>query len=272
MRAILFLLLIALLTACEPAPTPFPVDVPVTPTPTPVPTEIPLVRYALGAETTGFVTDYDLIAASAEVEQLTQPINPAQLGLRYDIVATYGEVPGWSRSEITRRVMLVINPEMQPLNMQVGDLLRRAINPQAVVNDLPIPNLTPASPTPTITPGQIRTEFANLGRPDGFPVTMGHLPLPGVEAVSVQLANVNIQARLREYPSSEALMSAFAEDQLQLALVAWTTEAEKQAWVDLTSVDFVLDLFALPISYQAIPELRISFTPDGWPIATRSES
>jgi len=261
--------MLVLLAACEPAPTPFPVEVPVTPTPTPEPTEIPPIRYALGQETLGAVSDFNQIAAVAQIEQLNAPAISTELGFRYDLVATFGEYTGWNRSEIAQTVMLVMNPASQPLTMQIGDLIARALNPQAIANDVLIPGIQPDESAPSLTPTEIRSEFANLGRPDGFVITMGHLPIPGIEQVTDHLMAMNIEPRLTSFQTDAEIINAFETGQIQMALIFWTSAEEKQNWIDRSSVDFAIDLYTLPISYQAIPELTITFPRDGWPLPSR---
>src|SRR5512145_2156078 len=149
------------LTACEPEPTPFPVDVPLAETAvlTPPPavtleatSAAPgVVRYALAANTTGLVADLPLLAASAQVETLTEPVNPADLGLRYDLIAAYGDLPGSARSPVMPHVALIINPAAPPLdNPELVAVIRRSLNPNEMLETLNLPGAVP-EPAETVT-------------------------------------------------------------------------------------------------------------------------
>lgn len=260
-----------LLTACEAKPTPFPVDIPVTPTVTPDPTPIPPVRYALAPNTAGFVTDIDRIRATAQVEQLTNTVNPSDLGLLYDLVAVFGEYPGWTRTDVTPQVMFLVNPNAAPLDVQTAFLIRLSVNADEVVNALGIPGVAAADPPPDtlpLTPQEIRAEFANLGRPDGFRLALGYVPVPGADTIFAQLNTVNVETR-RVLAADEQIRADLAAGRLHLAIVTWYTPEEQQAWRDLVGTDYALDLYNLPISFLAIPELTVTFTEGGWPLARR---
>lgn len=269
---VLLLILSTLLTACEEQATPFPVDIPVTPTPTPIPTAIPPVRYALAANTIGFVPVLDRIRETAEVLQLDEPtVNPAELGTRFDIIAAYGEYPEWTRSPVTPHVMLVTNPDTAPLDVQLAFILRAAPDPAEVIATLAIPGLMPVDPPENfipLTPAQLRTELANLGRPDGLRLKLGHVAVPGVDVLVTQFAAANVETRLTA-GTNESLREALESGAVQMALITWHTEAERTAWVDLFGLENVRELYSLPISYLALPELSIEITGSGWPVATR---
>src|SRR5262245_16264955 len=85
---------VLLVAACGPEATPYPVDIPSATTSTPQTSDTSTIRYALAANTNGLVSDLSLIQASAQIEQLTEAVNPADLGNRYDLVAAYGDLPG----------------------------------------------------------------------------------------------------------------------------------------------------------------------------------
>jgi hypothetical protein len=265
----LALLILLLLAACEPEPTPFPVDLPVTPTDPAQATEPPLVRYALAANTEGFVAELELIAAGAVVEQLREPVDPADLGARYDIVAAYGDYDGWTRSDITPQVALVIDSQSAPLTPALAAVIRRGIDPAATLASLDIPGALPvADSADPVTPGALRAELANLGRPDGLRLALAYAYTPGADEIAGQLAAINVDTR-RFALGSDEIGAALAAGSAHLALVTWTTPDERAVWVERFGAEHVTDLYALPISYDALPELTITLTPGGWPLARR---
>ncbi len=267
MRRFLFAILI-LFAACTPEATPFPVNLPETPTTTPPPTIPPPVRYALAANTEGFIADMDMIAAVGQVEQLADNGNDAELGVQYDIVAAYGDWSGWTRSTVMPHVSLVINTALTPLdNSLLANIVRRSIDPQAVVNTLDIPGAA-ADVVETSAPHTLRTELANLGWPDGFELAVGYVYTPGVFEISRQLKASSIENRPL-LMGSEDVRAAIEAGRLHLALVMWTTQEERETWESLVGDANVIDLYIAPISYHALPELSITFTPGGWPIAAR---
>ncbi|MBC7812066.1 MAG: hypothetical protein H7175_13010, partial [Burkholderiales bacterium] len=67
------------------------------------------------------------------------------------------------------------------------------------------------------------------------------------------------------------IAAALTDGRASLALIVWTEQSQRANWVTLLGETNVIDLYALPISYQALPELTISrFTPDGWPLPERA--
>jgi hypothetical protein len=264
----LALLILLLLAACEPEPTPFPVDLPVTPTNPADATEPPPVRYALAANTEGFIAELELIAAGTVVEQLSDPVDPADLGARYDIVAAYGYYDGWTRSDITPQVALVIDSQSAPLTPALAAVIRRGIDPAAALASLDIPGALPADEASGDPPGALRAELANLGRPDGLRLALAYAYIPGADEIAGQLAAINVDTR-RFALGSDEIGAALAAGSAHLALVTWTTPDERAVWVERFGAEHVTDLYALPISYDALPELTITLTPGGWPLARR---
>jgi hypothetical protein len=261
--------MILALSSCGPEPTPFPVDLPVTPTNPPPPTEAPPLRYALAANTQGFVAEIDQIEAAAQVIQLTDPANLADLGESYDIVAAYGALDGWQRTDVMLHGMLVIDPAGATLNQNAADLLARSVNAQMVLDALEIPGalIDPDVPVPHAS-AELRTIFANMGRPDGLQLVLGYAYTPGVFQVAEQLAAANVETRLAVMTNAE-IRTAFETGNIQLALVTWTTPDEQAAWQALFGEQYAINLYSLPVSYRAIPELVITLSPDGWPMAAR---
>jgi hypothetical protein len=260
-------LLLLALAACAPEATPFPVDMPTPVIETPIPSVPPPIRYALHPNTEGYVAEMDMLTAAAQVEQLAEPINPDDLGNRYDLVAAYGEWSGWTRSPITPHAALIINTHGNPLNSPVlAAIVRRSPQPEALLTDLNLPGVV-ADVIENDTPQTLRTELANRGYPDGLELTLGHAYVPGVDSLSTQLHKAGINNRPLLL-SQEEIRTALDEGWLHLALVTWQTPEEREQWTQDAGMENVLDLYILPISYRTLPELTITFSPGGWPIAT----
>ena len=264
-RVCIILTFVMLAAACNgEEATPFPAELPPTPTLEPEATGIPPVRYVLAANTIGYVAELEQLENTAEVTSISESIDPASLGAAFDIVATYGSYENWTRSEVTPQVMLVINPDAAPLTPDLADALRRAINPQPVVEALELPGVIPAVAV-TTSDRAIREELANLGRPDGLQIALGHAFVPGAAQVAAQLEAINVQTRLLARPNEE-IQTALETGRIQMALVTWTTTEQQAEWRSLFGAAYTVDLYNLPISYLAVPELSISFTPGGWPL------
>lgn len=271
------LLLAAVLAACGPEATPFPVDIP---TPSAAVTSVPAaapdtapdetvetgeLRYALAPNTTDFVTDLPLLEQSARLIMLDAPVNPADAGSRYDLIAAYGDLPGGQRSPVGHQIALLINPRLPPLDdSAVVAVLRHTINPQAVLTALDIPGAAaePLESAPTKT---LREELANAGWPDGFDLEL--LPnAPGAAPVAAALGTAGITVHVRDAADTAA---AFEAGTAHLALVAWTAPEVQTEWETRVGAANVLPLYSLPVSYLAAPGLNITFTPDGWPLPAR---
>ena len=243
-------------------------DIPTIDNATPLPGDAPTIRYALAANTVGFVSDLSLIQASAQVEQLTEPIDANDLGNRYDLLAAYGDLPAGIRSPVTPHVALVVNPATHPLDDPfLMNIFYRSLNPQAIIDTLAIPG-TVADTREASTPTTLRTELANAGWPDGLSLSMAFADTPGAPQIITQLQAAGIQARLSPMGESE-IRKAFDEGYIQAALIAWKSPEERTEWVDRFGDVNVIDLYSIPISYIAVPELRITFTPGGWPLPSR---
>jgi hypothetical protein len=262
------LLLAALFAACAPTPTPFPVDIPQAATATLTPNAAQPIRYVLAANTDGFVADLALIQSSAKVEQLSDPINPSDLGSRYDLVAAYGDWSGWTRAPAPLHVSLLLNASIAPLNDGlVANIVRHCIDPQAVLAALNIPGAA-ANAAETSAPAALKTELANQGYPDGFELTLAYAYTPGVTQIADQLRRVNIDTA-PDLMSDNEVQAALDAKWLNLALIAWITSEQRQVWVSRVGEANVIDLYTLPVSYLALPELNITFTPGGFPLAHR---
>jgi hypothetical protein len=257
------LLVTTVLTACQPKPTPFPVDIPPTPTLTPVPGAPNPIRYALAANTAGLVADMNLIAASGSIEQLTADPNPADIGARFDVIAAYGKWPDAAESPVLPRVALVIHSTLAPFDdPAVVDVVRRALNPSTIVSSLEIPGAE-AAPIATAAPIELRTALANAGWPDGFDVIITYTPIAGLTQITEQFAAIGINSQFVPLANSKW-------ERVHLAIITWATPEERAEWATRAGADSnVIDLFSLPISYWAAREFSITFTPGGWPLATR---
>ena len=257
-------LALALLAACEPDATPLPAFIAPTATTAPATATPGPVRYALTADTRGSVADLALLEASAEVVTLGQD-DPTGLG-GYALMAGYGDRPGWARSPVTPRVSLVIGALRSPLDRpEMAELIVHAIDAPSLVAASGIGGSEP------LLVGEIHvthTALANAGWPDGFDVALGDAGLPGADAVLQQLTALGLNVS-RVTLAPDALVPALVDGRANLALVAWTDESERQALTDAVGVDRVTDLYTLPITFQAVDGLRLTFTPGGWPLVSR---
>lgn len=262
-RILPFLILVLLLASCEPAATPFPVELAATATPTlPPSTPVP-IRYALAPNTAGLIADLTLMQGGGIVQQLSVLPDPTGIGSEYDVVVIYGDFNGWTRASAPT-ISLVIGPDMEPA---LADILRRAIDAQGIIAALDISGATAASSAHTPAP-ILRIELANMGRPDGFGINLGYAYTPGASQITAQLTAANIQSRLSLQTNTD-LQSALIEGRLQAGLIMWLTPDERQSWADRFGSAQVIDLYTVPISYLAAPDLVISLTPGGWPLARR---
>lgn len=256
---------LALLAACEPDATPLPAYVPPTVTTLPATATPGPLRYALAAETRGSVVDLALLEASAEVT-LLEPDEPTDLG-NYALMAGYGDRPGWARSPVTPRVSLAIGGKRAPLDEPaMAGLIVSAIDAQALVSASGIGG-SEALSAPAERGAQ-RAALANAGWPDGFDVALGDAGLPGTEALIGQLAALGLNVSRVALPP-DALIAALTDGRVNLALVAWTDERQRQAMAEAVGAERVIDLYTLPITFQAVDGLRLTFTPGGWPLASR---
>jgi hypothetical protein len=266
---VLCVLAVSFLISCQPTPTPLPVDIPPQDTETLAPdaaTAQPL-RYALDMNTAGLITEGELaqIRASAQVDVLTTPINAADLGVRYDLMAGYGDLPGGTRSPVIIHVALIVQPTRPPLdNPAIASVLRHSINPQSLVADLQIPGVE-ASPDESAPASQIRLELANAGWPDGFNLALAQVALPGAKAIIDQLATAGMTGGAPLMAETD-IQTAFTSAKLDAAVIGWRTPEERQSWAALVGENNVIDLYSIPISYLAVDGLNITFSEEGWPL------
>lgn len=269
-RLAFVLLCVLMLVACEEQATPFPVDLPSTPTPTPPPEALPPLRYALAPAVGDRVPDWPLLQNSYQMIALDTPVNPADLGTVYDLVVTYGTPPSaeWTQTTLTPRVSLVIHSQIPPFDdPNLRALLVQSLDTQPIIAALNIPGAE-AQPVTPLDVNVIRTRLANDGLPDGVAFVLGETFVPGAAIVADQMRSANFEALVLSLTPDD-LRTAFEDGRVQAALIAWTVETERARWVTQFGDDAVLDLYTTPLSYRALPELTITFTPAGWPLPQR---
>jgi hypothetical protein len=252
LRAFLTALLL-ILCACEQEPTPLPsvlpTNVPPTPTVDAAATSVPL-RYAVAPGVPFFLTDADrsLISASAEIISLDAPPTDSDLGTLYDVIVSFNELSGGIVVPAPLQVNLLIDTTRPPLN----DAALAALIPQIVDSDMAkmdrgLVFSTPA-PSPTRVIPAILEALANVGYPDGFDLTLSSPFAYETEVLTKWLAVYGIEVRL--------------------------VAAGEPAHHNVTNLPTppspnVITLYAFPISYRAVAGLNITFTPSGFPIASR---
>lgn len=258
-----WLVLALVLAACETsaAPTPFPAERPATPTPTAAPTPNPTVRYALDANTAGYVDDIALLRSAADVQMLESAADPADLGERWDIIAAYGRAVGWNASPITAQVALIIRPDALPDDL-AGDILRH-IDAERIVAELPFEGADASGAAGDSR--ALRERMANSGWPDGVGLVMGAANVPGVAAVQTALESLNVMTRA-ESIAPEALGAALAAGEIDAALIVWRGDDEAAIWRGLFGESAVRELYTLPIRYLADESIRLRYTAGGWPL------
>jgi len=243
-----------LICACQPTPTPLPANLPTLPPPSATPglyTPTPmLMRYAIAPNALPYFSQQDrtLISASAQIIQLDAPPAVSDLGARYDLVVAVGDLTGGTPTPSPLQIDLVINTSVSPLNdPNLAQIVRSAVDPQKIAASLNLPGLQAAAEQPT-DPTTLRNQLANAGYPDGFDLTLLAQPDQGAEALAQSLDALGIDTRL----------TMNADQNAQLSLTSQTESANS------------VPLYTLPISYAAVAGLKITFTPDGFPIAQRS--
>lgn len=242
--------LLLLFCACAPEPTPLPVVLPTlppaAPTPAPDATLAPL-RYAVAPDALPFLSDADraAISASAELIALDAPPDDADFGTRYDLVVSTADFPGASAAPSELQVSLALNAALPPLdNPALADVVRAAVDPQAVAQALNLPSDPPTPPALAA----LREKLANAGYPDGFDLTLAAQNLPGADAITRMLAAVSVQARPVTEPSAAHLTLTTAPPDVN-----------------------AMPLYRLALRFRAADGLTITFTPSGFPVAERSD-
>ncbi len=253
-------LLVACLSACQPEATPFPVDIPTPATASPTPGAPAPIRYALAPNTADSVADRGLLESSAQVTQLSEAVNLDDLGPQYDLIAAYGSYPDATPSPSLVTLSITVNTALSPLdNPALANIIQRSFDPAALAAISDISGVQPIM-RDIVPLTVLRAELANAGWPDGLDLSMAYENLIAVNALQTQLQALNIH--INSFPLSDL------RGQTHLTVFAWTTPEQRTAVAQHHSGP-VIDLLTVPISYWATPGLQISYSPQGWPIATR---
>ena len=265
MNRLIVICVLILGVACQPPATPIAVGVQPTDTEAVVSTVPPPIRYAFHPNTEGFVTDLTEIEQSGIVVTLSDD-SLAELGTDYDVIMTYGEQAGWTTSPHPQHIALLINPNLAPFDdPEILNLFKSSLNPTAIIETLDITGILPADSSTTDS-ATVKSTLANLGYPDGFALSLGESQILGSEALAEQLTRFNFHLTSTELTEDE-LIIAFDNQRLHLGLIIYTTPEARASWSSLVGEDNIIDLYTIPISYNAQPELQIDFTAHGWVIA-----
>jgi hypothetical protein len=250
------------LVACQPTATPFPVDIPTPATATPTPGPPVPLRYGLSADAAGALHDPALLESGAQMIQIEEAPLLSDLGTRFDVIAAYGLYPDFTPSPVQAHLALVINTELPPLdNPALADVLLRSLDPAALASAMTIPGIQP-EPRESLPLSILRAELANAGWPDGFDLWLAHQEVVGVIELQAHLRQLNIHTN--PVPLQDREINA------HLTLIIWTIPEQRDELVlRVGDNGHIVDLLTLPISYLAVPGLDITFSPQGWPIATR---
>jgi hypothetical protein len=222
------------------------------------------IRYAVAPNAAEMVSaDF---GDTVRVQQLTEAVNPADVGAQYDIVVGYGDLPGGVRSAYSHTVTLILNPDSWPMmSAELLGLVRGSVDPGAVVAALDVAGVTVSEQNPAA--GNLRVSLANAGWPDGIGLRMGYQPVPGSEVIVGQLRASYLVGRGVGLPADATIGSI--DSSVQLALMVWARPEVRHGWVTRFGTENVIDLYTLPISYVAAEGIQVTFDAWGWPIASR---
>ncbi|MDZ4671952.1 MAG: hypothetical protein SH821_13860 [Phototrophicales bacterium] len=260
-------MMIVVLCACEGQATPFPAQI-ATATPdsasiaqTPIPStpEAPLIRYAIDPSLANIPIQLE---GNYQIINATAPIFASDVGVAYDIAIGFAGAEGWQASPIPVSIGLLLHP-----TADFSDILWRATDPPAFIEQLGINEITPLHDS-TTPMSILRTDMANLGKPDGFTVNMGIIGIIGEDVLRRQLGALFIETQtvnLSTSTSTEERLTAWQSGEIDLMLVSWFTDAEKAEWVALVGEANLLPLFSVPIGYITRPDLAISLSAQGLP-------
>lgn len=248
------LVLLLLVSACEPEATPLPVILPTLPaaTATPSAPDEQALRYALAPGVVPFLSadDQRLITSSATIIPLDAPPSTDDLGSVYDILVAFNEFPESTEAPAPLQVDLRVNTTLAPLDdPDIALIIRQAVDPQAIAAALGIPP-EQASAAPAPSAQALRTNLANAGYPDGFDLTLAADFTAGTETIVQNLSALNFEVRL--VPAGETAHLTLT------SLPAISQEGSDS-----------FDLLDIPLYYRAISGLNVSFTPAGFPVITR---
>jgi len=264
---LLSLVSLIVFSACQPEATPVANLEPPTATPDIVETIAPPVHYVLGTHIQNLDSIRDEIAESALLIPASGLTEESLLGADYDIIADYGIVDGWQQSPVIPTVSLIINPNLAPLNDDtIANVIRSGIDGVRIINQTNISGTLPLAIS-TIRLSSLKTEFANMGFPDGFELQMSLAEIPKSDAIINELHDLNIDLQLTQ-DTIENTVIQLTNNRLHLAVIKWHDVSEKALWTSAVGEANVIDLYQLPISYLASPELTITFGDNGFPIAS----
>ncbi len=264
---LLTLLGLTIFSACQPEATPVANLAPPTATPDIVETIAPPVHYVLGTHIQNMDSIRDEITESALLIPASGLTEESLLGTDYDIIADYGTVEGWEQSPVIPTVSLIINPNLAPLNDDtIANVIRSGIDGVRIVNQTNISGTLPLAIS-TIRLTSLKTEFANMGYPDGFELQMSIAEIPNSDAIVNELRDLNIDLQLTQDTIEDTVIQ-LTNNRLHLAVIKWHDVSEKALWTSAVGEMNVIDLYQLPISYLASPELTITFADNGFPIAS----
>lgn len=258
---------IFLVSACQPDATPIPNVAPPTSTPDTTETLAPPIRYVLGANAQGMQSIEATLEQSGLLISPSSLTTESELGLDYDVMADYGHIAGWSQSPVIPTVSLVINPNLTPLDDDtVSNIIRNGVDGVRIVNQTNISGTIPMAVS-SIQLSSLKTEFANMGYPDGFQLQLHVAEIPNEQGILAELNNLNIDLDVTS-SNLETIASQLVENRLHLALIKWHTVSEKAIWTSAVGENNVIDLYQIPISYLASPDLTITYADNGFPLAS----
>lgn len=256
-----------LISACQPDATPVANVAPPTPTEDLTETLPPPIRYVLGTNTQGMDALRNEISASALVIPASGLTEESLLGTDYDVIADYGLVDGWEQSPVIPTVSLIINPNLDPLdNDTIANIIRSGIDGVRIINQTNMSGTVPMAIS-TIRLSSLKTEFANMGYPDGFELRIGVAEVPNSQAILQELSALNIDTDVVN-GTLTTIATELTTNRLHLALVKWHSVSEKAIWTSAVGENNVIDLYQLAISYLASPNLQITYSDNGFPIAS----
>ena len=256
-----------MISACQAEATPVANVSPPTPTEEFVETLAPPIRYVLGTYVQNMESIRDELAQTALLIPISGLTEESALGIDYDVIADYGLVDGWLQSPVVPTVSLIINPNLSPLDDDlIANVVRNGIDGVRIVNQSNVSGTVPLAIS-TIRQSSLKTEFANIGHPDGFDLQIGISEIPNSQAIINDLNQLNLEINIIEGGIDE-IASLLTNNRLHLALVKWHSVTEKAVWTSAVHENNVIDLYQLPISYLASPELTITFSDSGFPIAS----
>jgi len=272
------IIVLLLFVGCQPVATPVAV---ITPTATEVPeiavvtatavmidveptASAPEIRYGISASMQNTLPDIVQLGATGELVILDNMSQPDILGNQADMLITYGTIEGWQQSPEALQIALIINSEAEPFaNPMIANIVRRSINPGSIAQQLQITGLAVGA-SEAVESLQLRTDLANAGYPDGFVVELGYMPLPGLREIISQFSEVNIDVQSKQM-TFKALQADFASGDVHLGLILIKSPEQQQEWITQIGEANVINLYSVPISYQVLPELDVSFTDYGIP-------